>query len=82
MPDLLDEVPDRVLAVYAHPDDPDVSCGGTLARWSGAGAEVHVLICTNGDKGTTDPAVDPRDLAARRAGVAFAEGFRRLRLGG
>ena len=74
MPDLLDEVPDRVLAVYAHPDDPDVSCGGTLARWSGAGAEVHVLICTNGDKGTTDPAVDPRDLAARRAEEAAAAG--------
>ena len=40
--ELLDGVPDRVLAVYAHPDDPDVSCGGTLARWAGGGAEVHV----------------------------------------
>jgi LmbE family N-acetylglucosaminyl deacetylase len=29
--DLLGGVPERVLAVYAHPDDPDVSCGGTLA---------------------------------------------------
>lgn len=67
MAELLGEVPPRVLAVYAHPDDPDVSCGGTLARWSGAGAEVHVLICTNGDKGTTDPDVDPAHLAARRA---------------
>jgi len=64
--ELIDEVPGRVLAVYAHPDDPDVSCGGTLARWTRSGAEVHVLICTDGDKGTTDPDVDPIDLAQRR----------------
>jgi len=78
---LFDGVPDRVLAVYAHPDDPDVSCGGTLARWAGAGSEVHVLICTNGDKGTTDPATDPDDLARRRAGEA-AEAAKLLGIAG
>ena len=70
MAELLEEVPGRVLAVYAHPDDPDVSCGGTLARWARSGAEVHVLICTNGDKGTADPDEDPAALATRRAGEA------------
>jgi LmbE family N-acetylglucosaminyl deacetylase len=64
---LFDEVPERALAIYAHPDDPDVSCGGTLARWARAGATVHVVICTNGDKGTTDPEQDPVALARRRA---------------
>jgi len=59
-----------VLAVYAHPDDPDVSCGGTLARWARGGAEVHVVICTNGDKGTSDPAADPIALARRRLAEA------------
>jgi LmbE family N-acetylglucosaminyl deacetylase len=68
--ELLDGVPDRVLAVYAHPNDPDISCGGTLARWAGAGAEVHVVICTNGDKGTLDAGVDPDLLARRRADEA------------
>jgi LmbE family N-acetylglucosaminyl deacetylase len=68
VPVLLDDVPERVLAVYAHPDDPDVSCGGTLASWARRGAEVHVVICTNGDKGTTDPTVDPAELAQRRSG--------------
>jgi LmbE family N-acetylglucosaminyl deacetylase len=65
--ELLDEVPEKVLAIYAHPDDPDVSCGGTLARWARHGAEVHVVLCTNGDKGTADPTVDPAQLATRRA---------------
>ena len=67
MPELLSSVPRCALAVYAHPDDPDVSCGGTLARWANGGSEVHVLVCTNGDKGTTDPEVRPKDLAATRA---------------
>ncbi|MHB8329932.1 MAG: PIG-L deacetylase family protein [Acidimicrobiales bacterium] len=70
MAELFDEPPGLVLAVYAHPDDPDVSCGGTLARWARQGAEVHVVICTSGDKGTTDPAVDPTELARRRRGEA------------
>jgi LmbE family N-acetylglucosaminyl deacetylase len=59
-------VPARALAVYAHPDDPEVSAGGTLARWAAEGAEVWVLVTTRGDKGTSDPAVDPDELAARR----------------
>lgn len=67
MPDLVDDVPTRALAVYAHPDDPEVSCGGTLARWVTAGAEVHVVVVGMGDKGSSDPSVDPAQLAARRA---------------
>jgi len=69
---LLGEVPHRVLAVYAHPDDPDVSCGGTLAAWSAAGCEVHTLICTDGGKGTADPTVEPKELIAMRAEEAAA----------
>jgi LmbE family N-acetylglucosaminyl deacetylase len=60
--------PRRALAVYAHPDDPEVSAGGTMARWAAEGAEVWLLVTTRGDKGTSDPAVDPEELAARRLG--------------
>ena len=60
------DVPRRVLAVYAHPDDPEISAGGTLARWSDAGAEVHVLITTRGDKGSNDPDADTEALARTR----------------
>ena len=63
---LVTGVPDRVLAVYAHPDDPDISCGGTLARWAAAGCAVTVVLCTRGEKGSLDPAADPSELAALR----------------
>lgn len=66
MPELIEATPDRVLAIYAHPDDPDVSCGGTLALWARGGAEVHVVICTKGDKGTSDPVMDPVELVRMR----------------
>jgi LmbE family N-acetylglucosaminyl deacetylase len=72
--ELLEDVPRTALAIYAHPDDPDVSCGGTLAAWAKAGCEVRVLLCTDGGKGSPDPAVDGRILAATRAGEAAEAG--------
>ena len=72
MPELVDEAPARALAVYAHPDDPEISCGGTLAAWARAGSEVHVLTCTRGDKGSSDPATDPDELSRRRAAEVTA----------
>ena len=62
-----DVTPTRALAVFAHPDDPEVSCGGTLARWAAAGAEVHLVIANRGDKGSADPSTDPDALARQRA---------------
>ncbi len=67
MPELLAQAPARALAVYAHPDDPEISCGGTLAAWARVGSEVHVLTCTRGEKGSKDPATDREELARRRA---------------
>ena len=58
--------PARVLAVGAHPDDIEFGCGATLAKWSAAGAEVHLLVLTDGSKGTWDPDADPAALAAMR----------------
>lgn len=59
--------PKRALAVFAHPDDPEVGCGGTLARWANLGAEVHLVIANRGDKGSFDPTTDPDALAVHRA---------------
>jgi LmbE family N-acetylglucosaminyl deacetylase len=72
MGEVVDAVPARALAVYAHPDDPEISCGGTLATWAAAGCEVHVLIACAGDKGSTDASVDPDELATARAAEVAA----------
>jgi LmbE family N-acetylglucosaminyl deacetylase len=55
-----------VLAVLAHPDDAEIAAGGTLAKWSAAGREVHLLVLTNGDRGSGDPEVSRSALAATR----------------
>jgi LmbE family N-acetylglucosaminyl deacetylase len=64
--ELLSIVPNPVLAVYAHPDDADVACGGTLKKWIDEGSDVHVVICTKGEKGTKDPDADIKEVAAKR----------------
>jgi len=67
VPEVVAAVPPVVLAVYAHPDDPEVACGGTLARWAAAGSTVHLVIVCTGDKGTTEAGTDPAQLALLRA---------------
>lgn len=69
---LVERIPARALAIYAHPDDPEVSCSGSLCRWTDAGAEVHAVIATRGEKGTTDGDADPAVLAEQRAGETMA----------
>jgi LmbE family N-acetylglucosaminyl deacetylase len=55
-----------VLGIYAHPDDAEISAGGTLAKWVAAGREVHLLVLTNGDRGSSDRSRDRAELAATR----------------
>jgi LmbE family N-acetylglucosaminyl deacetylase len=40
----------RVAIVTAHPDDAEFFLGGTLTRLGAAGADVTLIVCTNGDK--------------------------------
>ncbi len=58
--------PVRALAIGAHPDDVEFGCGATLAKWAQAGAEVQLLVLTDGSKGSWDPDVDVSELAALR----------------
>jgi LmbE family N-acetylglucosaminyl deacetylase len=55
-----------VLGIFAHPDDAEISAGGTMAKWSAAGREVHLLVLTNGDRGSNDRSRDRAELAATR----------------
>ena len=60
--------PSSVLAVYAHPDDADIACGGSLARWASEGASVRLVIVTDGGKGSLNPSDSPAEIAQRRVG--------------
>jgi LmbE family N-acetylglucosaminyl deacetylase len=57
---------ERILVVVAHPDDAELSCGGSVARWTREGNEVTFVICTDGGKGTKDRNVSPDRLAGVR----------------
>jgi LmbE family N-acetylglucosaminyl deacetylase len=63
-----------IMAIAAHPDDIEFGCTGTLMRAIAAGATARLLLVTSGDKGSGDPATDPRDLAIRREAEARAAG--------
>ena len=43
----------NILAIGAHPDDTDILCGGTLAKYASAGHQVFVAVATNGGVGST-----------------------------
>ena len=59
-------VPSRVLVITPHPDDSELGCGGTVAKWVSHGAVVVYVLCTNGDKGSSDPYMTSEKLAAIR----------------
>ena len=43
-----------VLGIFAHPDDAEFSCAGTLALLSRSGWEIHIATMTPGDKGSAE----------------------------
>lgn len=49
--ELHDRLPERVLAVVAHPDDLEYGAAALVARWTRAGAEVVYLLATRGEAG-------------------------------
>jgi LmbE family N-acetylglucosaminyl deacetylase len=58
--------PKRAIAFFAHPDDAEFTCGGTVAKLCAAGWEVRYVIATSGDKGTKDLTTTPSKLATMR----------------
>ncbi|MBM7563273.1 PIG-L deacetylase family protein [Paenibacillus sacheonensis] len=68
----------RILAIGAHPDDIEILCGGTLAKYAARGDRVTLMIATNGNVGSATltreeiAAVRKRE-AERSAAVIGAE---------
>ena len=54
--------PADILVIAAHPDDSEFGAAGTVARWIREGRRAAYLICTSGEKGTTDPDLTPERL--------------------
>jgi LmbE family N-acetylglucosaminyl deacetylase len=65
--EVVSEVPERAMVIFAHPDDAEIGSGGVVARWVAAGCEVTYVLCTTGSAGTTDRSLTPEQLAERRA---------------
>jgi LmbE family N-acetylglucosaminyl deacetylase len=51
------------MVVTPHPDDAEYGVAGTVARWTREGKQVIYVVCTNGDKGTSDVNLKPEQLA-------------------
>ena len=44
----------QIMVVTPHPDDAEYGVAGTVVRWVREGKDVIYVVCTNGDKGTSD----------------------------
>lgn len=56
----------QVMVVTPHPDDAEYGVAGTVPRWISEGREVVYVVCTNGDKGTSDLNTKPDELVKIR----------------
>lgn len=61
------------LVLAAHPDDAEISVGGTILRWVRAGKRVGVIDLTRGEMGTRGTAEDrARETAAATEALGLA----------
>jgi bacillithiol biosynthesis deacetylase BshB1 len=73
---VLDSAPADVLAIAAHRDDVEQTCGGTLLRMAARGLRTAILDLTQGEAGTRGSAeerAEEAQEAARRLGVSWRE---------
>ena len=70
------DVPLRLMAVLAHPDDESLGFGGTLAKYAAEGVDVFLVTATRGERGRYR-GHRPDDRRASRAGGARRASARR-----
>jgi LmbE family N-acetylglucosaminyl deacetylase len=56
----------QIMVVTPHPDDAEWGVAGSVARWTGEGKDTIYVVCTNGDKGTSDTNMTPDELVRIR----------------
>jgi len=52
----------RLLAIFAHPDDESLACGGTLAWCAAEGVRVSLLCVTRGEMGQRAPGTSDESI--------------------
>jgi len=52
-------MPRTILAFMAHPDDCELTCAGSVARWVREGDRVILVIATDGSRGGKHPEPNP-----------------------
>ena len=62
----------RVMVIFAHPDDAEFLCSGTVARLARNGYRAQYVLATSGDKGSNDPDATPEQLIATREAEQLA----------
>lgn len=58
--------PADIMVVTPHPDDAEFGVAGSVVHWIRDGKQVIYVVCTNGDKGTSDPNVKQGELVKIR----------------
>ncbi|HSX39071.1 MAG TPA: PIG-L family deacetylase [Candidatus Saccharimonadales bacterium] len=56
----------KILFVFSHPDDAEISAGGTIARLVAAKKSVCIVKMTFGNKGSRQEIVSEKELATQR----------------
>ena len=57
---------ESALVIFAHPDDAEYMCGGTVALWASGGTAVHYCVITDGSAGSNEPGVVREEMAVIR----------------
>jgi LmbE family N-acetylglucosaminyl deacetylase len=65
--EIVTDIPERAMVVFAHPDDAEIGSGAVIAKWIDSGCEVTYVLCTDGGAGTADRTLTPDALRRRRA---------------
>ncbi|RJQ65650.1 MAG: PIG-L family deacetylase, partial [Desulfobacteraceae bacterium] len=60
------KAPVDILVITAHPDDAEFGAAGSVARWIAEGRCAAYVVCTSGEKGTTDRTLAPEALLQMR----------------
>lgn len=65
-------IPESVMAIFAHPDDIEFGCAGTIAKWVKAGARATYVLVTSGDVGIATPGMTKEKAAEIREAETLA----------